>query len=602
MLLHGLRILVLLLVWSAWATGSAQTLPAGGAATTGGADVPCDVSFTVTPNPTRQPRVLEVTLGFDPGERRQTELQFTESWASAPKLAAAIGAWRTDDDAVKLSPLAEAHRWQVDHPPGQRVRLHYEVRADLADPDEDKPQGSSALYSAQLGGDWFQFFGYAVFPTVLPHDDDSRLDMCLTLAQPGQPEAPAFSSHGAGRGTVTMRVRGSPMLLRHAWYAGGPGWRVSKRVVAGGQLTTAVRGRFAFDDDALADAAARLIGVHRRFWGDTQADPQWLVLTPNFSPRNRTGTLVHQTAVLHAGPDFSPADGGLDTLVGHENLHLWFPQRFGEHRRVKQPAEAVRDYWFSEGFTNYYSHRLLLEAGLWDLPRYARELTQLLRRHWQSPAREVPVDAIGPRFFSDRDAGQQLYSRGELLAMRWDRALRTQGHPGLDGALRALMRPPAEAGSPPPAADRVLDGLVPWLGELPRRDVEAHIARGRLLVLDEDIAGPCFSLQWAQVPRWVLGFDQATSIAARQLSGVLPRGPAHAAGLRDGMPLLGWSIYGGDVEREVELTLGPKESLRTVRYRPVDGRAQRLPTLVVRPGAEEAPACLAWRFRAAPRG
>ena len=164
------------------------------------------------------------------------------------------------------------------------------------------------------------------------------------------------------------------------------------------------------------------------------------------------------------------------------------------------------------------------------------------------------------------------------------------------------MRPPAEAGSPPPAADRVLDGLVPWLGELPRRDVEAHIARGRLLVLDEDIAGPCFSLQWAQVPRWVLGFDQATSIAARQLSGVLPSGPAHAAGLRDGMPLLGWSIYGGDVEREVELTLGPKESLRTVRYRPVDGRAQQLPTLVVRPGAEEAPACRAWRFRAAPRG
>lgn len=591
-----------LLSGAALGLAQAQAPAADGPATDAATDTRCDLRFTVTPRPSRQPRVLEVDLAFEAGERRQTVLQFTPSWAAASDLAAAVGGWRSDEETVRVSRLGEAHRWQVDHAPGRTVRLQYEVRADLADPDDGRAQDAAALYRAQLGRDWFQFFGYAVLPTVRPHDDDSRLRLCLTLAQPDQPDAPAFGSHGAGRGTVTMRVHGSPALFRHAWYAGGPAWRVTERTLPGGPLFTAVRGRFAFDDATLTDAAARLIGVHRRFWGDADAPPQWLVLTPNFAPRNRSGTLVHQAAVLHAGPDFSPADGGLDSLVGHENLHLWFPQRFGAHRRVRQPAEAVRDYWFSEGFTDYYSHRLLLEAGLWDLPRYANELTRVLRRHWQSPAREAPVDAIGPRFFSDRDAGQQLYSRGELLAMRWDRALRTQGHPGLDEALRTLLLPAAERGSAPVAADRVLDGLAAWLGDMPRRDVQAHIGRGRVLVLDEDIAGPCFTLAWRWVPRWVLGFDQAASIPARQLAGVVPGGPAHAAGLRDGMPLRGWSIHVGDIEQEVELTLGPGENLRTVRYRPLDGSGVRLPTLTVRPGADEAPACLDWRFRSGPRG
>lgn len=565
----------------------------------------CDIEAEFEPRYDSQPRVLAVTLRFDADGRDQTLLRSTPSWAGIADFAAAWHGFEGGSPAVQIEPAPAAGtalRWQVRHPSQGRVELRYRVRAALADPDDGRPQPQEWLYRPQLGADWFQFFGHGVLPSLEPWGDDRSARLCVTLRQPGAPQAPAFGSHHAGQGEqVSAVVTGSPSLLRHAFYAGGMGWRVQQRPVAGAQLHTAVRGRFETADEAFAEASARLIDGHRRFWGSDGAPPPWLVLTPNFQRRNFGGTLVHRAAVLHAGPDFSAASRGFEFLIGHEHLHEWFPQRFGS--TDPDPVRAVHGYWFSEGFTNLYTHRLLLDSGLWTLQRYADELTEVLRGYWRSPAREAPVASLAPRFFSDRDAGRQLYARGEILGLRWDAALREQGHAGLDEVLRGLRLPPGpRALDGPRATERVLQALQPWLGERPRREVEQHVEQGHILALEADLAGPCFVLQWGELPRWVLGFDPA-SFKSRQLSGVLPSGPAWAAGARDGQALQAWSVFSGDTDKEVELTVAdaPGAAGRVLRYHPVDGSVERLPRLVVQPGAESAAACRAWRQRSGDR-
>ena len=564
---------------------------------------PCDLAVEVTPRHDSTPRVLEVRLEFPAEGRNETFLRMESGWAGIADFGAALHGWRGATAAISIAPADGVQRWRIGHPGQDRVAVHYRVRASLGQPDENRPQPQEQLYRPQIGGDWFQFFGHAVLPALEPWGDDRPARVCITLHQPGRPEAPAFGTHHDSRGeSVSAAFDGTPLQLRDAFYAGGGAWRLNRRAVTGATLRTAVRGRFAMSDAEFANAAATLIDAHRRFWDgqapDAAAVPPWLVLTPNFAPGNAGGTLVRQAAVMHAGPAFSPAEASFEFLVGHEHLHQWLPGRFGAV--LPDPLREVRGYWFSEGFTNYYTHRLLLAAGLWSLDRYAEEVTDTLRSYWRSPARNAAVDDIAPRFFSDHDAGRQLYSRGEMLAMRWDRALRERGHPGLDAVLRGLLLP---AGVPVPATplatDRVLDAMEALLGPLPRRDVAAHVDRGRTLQPDEGLAGPCLAVRWDEVPLWTLGFDPA-SFKSRVASGVDPDGPAHAAGLREGMALRGWSVHGGDVTREVELSVGDDAAPRRLRYRPIDGRTVSLPTAVVRPGASGHAACQAWQ-RVAPR-
>lgn len=577
----------------------------------------CELHFHVTPRHDTTPRRLDIRLDFPAGGRRQTTLGLAPGWAGINDFHAALHDWRGDRPDTRVQPGDAPHRWTVEHPAQGEVSVHYRVRAALADPDDGQPQPQFQLYRPQVGADWFQFFGHGALALPEGPAGDTRAALCVTLAQPGQPQAPAIGTLHAGRGEeVSARLHGEPGQLHDAFYGGGPGWRVLQRALAGGPLHVAVRGQYAVGDAAFADQAAALIDSHRRFWGETSAPPQWLVLTPNHARGNAGGTLVRQAAVLHAGPEFSPASGSFEFLIGHENLHSWIPGRFGSVD--PDPVAQVRGYWFSEGFTNYYTHRLLLASGLWTLDRYADNLSRVLQDYWRSPARQTPVADIAPRFFTDRRAGQQMYIRGELLALRWDDALRDRGHPGLDTVLRPLMRPAGvdgpggNAGSdstdrPEPdlttrATHRVLTALEPLLGALPARDLAAHIDRGEPLPLAPGLGGPCLRVQWEDLPRWSLGFDEA-SFGERVARSVRPGGPAHQAGLRDGQALRGWSVYGNDVGRDVELWVvddaapsSSPEKLRTLRYRPVDG-TERLPTARVRDGAADDPACIAWQRR-----
>lgn len=583
------------------------------AATSAAAASECDLDYRITARPDLQPASIEVELRFAAAGRRQSVIRAQPSWAGVTDYAASLGDWQALGPGQSVDPMAEPYRWQLRHGPDDVVHLRWRARSALANPEATTPQDQRQLYRTQVGPRGFQFFGYGVLPSVEHWSDDTEPRLCVTV-QPFDDSTAVFGSLGRaqpGR-ALHWRAKGSPARIRHAFYAGGPMWRLHERAVHGGTLAVAARGDFKQLKDAeFADASARLVDMQRRFWdaaaSSVDAAPQWLVLTPNFMQGgNYGGTLVQNAAVLHVPTDFTTQSAAFESLVAHENLHQWIPQRFGGQGR-SGPVAAAMHYWFSEGFTDHYTHRLLLASGLASLDQYAARLSERVRRYLTSPVVSLKSSEIAPRFFSDREAGQQMYVRGELLALRWDAALRRANRGSLTTLLQALMLPRSEPGAAEPAlaAQRVIDALAQRLEGTntdPRADLQRYVEQGQPMPLADaawhDSMGPCLLRDTVDLPVWMLGFDRS-SLTDRVLKGVDPQGPAHAAGLRDGMALAGFSIYGGDLERDALIQVregggSTPEVVRDVIYRPVARQLRRLPRWLARPDATADAACRAW--------
>jgi predicted metalloprotease with PDZ domain len=578
---------------------------------------PCDLDYRVQVRTDVQPAALEVELRFAAEGRRESWLRVQSSWAGVEDYPLSYGNWQALGEGQAVQAEAGTARVRIQHGPQDEVRLRWRVRSSLADPEAVLPQKQEQMYRSQVGARGYQFFGYGMFPSVEQWGDERQARICLSL-QPFDARSPAFGTPGksAPGEALQWRFTGSHAQLRHAFYASGPMWRLLQRPVQGGRLDLALRGSFTqLEDEAFADASARLVDVQRRFWGEASSANQWLVLTPNYLPGgNNGGTLVERVAVLHVPQDFSTRDSSFEFLVAHENLHQWFPHRFGAHG-AGQSGESDDDprdvphYWFSEGFTDHYSYRLLLASGLWDLDRYAAQLTQRVRDYLGSPTRRLSAAQIAPRFFSDRAAGRQMYLRGELLALRWDAALRRAGRSSLTALLQGLLLPtpqPGDAVAPRQAAsERVLAELsraMAGTGVDPRDELERYVMRGEALPLDAadtrwapEVLSPCLTREVEPVRTWVLGFDRE-SLRTRVLQGVDPDGPAYAAGLRDGMALAGFSIHGGDLNRDAELLIKDEgaDKPRKLSYRPVSRDAKPMPRWRAKADAAVDPVCRAW--------
>jgi predicted metalloprotease with PDZ domain len=300
---------------------------------------------------------------------------------------------------------------------------------------------------------------------------------------------------------------------------------------------------------------------------------------------------------MHASRDFAVPGPTFDFLVGHEHLHTWIPERFGAMHGDDADDEALH-YWFSEGFTNFYTHRLLVAAGLWSLDDYAAGLNRVVREYLISPVRRADNARVRAEFFSDRAVGRLPYQRGEFLALRWHAALRTGGHAGLDAVMKGLLLPSAVARASAPgrpmATDRLLDALRPLVGRLADDDVARFVQRGETFEFDAGLLGPCFAMQVEQRAVYELGFDRR-SLDTRRLAGVDPNGPAWAAGLRDGQELAGFSVHHGEADKEAFLQLRePDGRVRELSYRPVARETMPTPVYAARPGAPQDAACRAW--------
>ncbi len=524
---------------------------------------------------------LAVEMRFRGDEDGSTELRLPSEFAGADGLLAqfseiaAEGATLSGDGASRT----------LSHAPGQAIVVRYRVRQTH---EGELVFGGVNPFGAMVQPAWFTVIGGTIFAEV-----GGRREEPASFAWGPRPAGWTLASdldHAPAAG----QPRRTADLL-DAVLVGGAGLELIERPVAEGRVRLAFHADWEFDEDRIADMLQRIAETSADFWGDDR-DEFLVTVTRMQAP---PGQKVH--AGLNLGDAFSlwlsPAadEEELARLLAHEHQHSWLPNRVGT------TDEGLSDdpvgYWLAEGFTDFYTQRMLLRSGLWTLEDYVADLNAALLKYAGSPVREASNEAIRKDFWNDRAMAELPYQRGMLLAAVWDHRLRraTSGVRDLDDvvlAMRAAFRADLGQADRPAAAERLKRAYAAAGGGSLDADYAAHVEAGRAVLLPADLFGACARVETVQIPAFDRGYASARGGV---IGGVDPEGKAFAAGLRDGMRILRREGgITGDSRVEQVLAVDDGGTERIIRWRPEGKAAITLQTVVLAPGmtAEARAACV----------
>ncbi len=561
-----------------------STLTCAAAATPSAALRPAPIQ--PAPPGSRQPRVLHyrfdlrdpthihVTLGLNVRQPGAELLLLPSRWAGQDELFRAISnlrvvtpeAHRWPASGASLSPTGNPSRWLLQTTRAGPVSVAYDLTQDWSGPLKH-PLEHRAILRPNL----FEFTGEnGLVAPAIPASDPVHVSFAFTGLAPPQILVTSFGTAGQ------QSFDGAWSEVRNALFTGGD-LSVRTLDVEGSPVLLAIRGPWPLPADEVSRQIGKILAAERHLWDDTAIPFYAIVIAPyEDTPSGGGGSgFTHIFNLFLADQRSFTADTA--SLVAHEAFHQWNPSGLGAVDDTQQIA------WFGEGFTSFYQDLILRRAGIIGDQEYIARLNLTIKEYLLSPrlhAGNADLRRMPP---TDSFAYAEPYLRGSMIALWLNAEIRQEssGRYTLTDLLLALR---AER-SLPLTADRIFSTAARFVDAVAIRRLRAFAIDGVAVPTLPGSLGECVAFNDRPVWTFDLGFDEASLRPEGVVQGVQQGSNAYQAGVRDGQMLGGYSLWNGNAEREVTLTL-----------REQDGKRERLSflprgTLLSIPQAEQLPGC-----------
>lgn len=526
---------------------------------------------------------IAVEIRFRGDSDGETRLDLPSRWAGETEYWKHLHDLRVEGAQVREDgPEAR----MLTHAPDAAVTVRYRiVTAYEVDPAVGATNGNP--YRPIIRPGWFSAIGHGLFAT--PGDSISRAADFRWGDLPRGWRAASDLDHSAMGARLMLGDIQQSVLL------GAPDLRIYTREVKGAEVRLAVLGQWSkFGNDDFADLIARILTAQRDYW-KAPGETFFVALTPMVPQEGSIslgGTGLDDAFSLYGGTDTDLAF--MRGLLAHEHMHTWSPRALGGFTR--QGAAEASGYWFSEGFTDFLTHRTLLRSGIWSLEEFVEAVNGEMLAYATSPYRTAPNSVVVERFWTDQAVQKLPYRRGMLLALYWDYRLRqaTGGRRDLDDVLLAQVaraRALREAGENPIASELFAETYRQAGGPDLASDYARLAEGGEAVLLAEGHFGSCARVETIHRPRFHRGWDaEATTAADNVMTGLREDSPAYRAGLRNGMQIVKREFGEvGNSTVEYGLRIRAADGTETVyRFMPVAPGTETIQRIVLAPNMSAA--------------
>jgi predicted metalloprotease with PDZ domain len=458
-----------------------------------------------------------------------------------------------------------SYTWRVHHAPEEELALVLE----LVPTSHRASTGPPEYYLPILEPRLLHLLGAQALPA--PTHLAGGVARPLTLEWRGFAEAGWKTVSSFGKADLALDL--ALDAFRHALFLAGD-LRLFEQDVHGRPLLLALHGEWRFSDEEFVTLATRIVSMGREFFADF-AQPYFLIsLIPvgtvpvgKGAGSSYGGTALTDSFALFVTRDVTfqwrEGGGGIEWLLAHELFHEWN----GQTITLAQPEQEA--YWFSEGFTDFYTRRLLFRSGMLDEAEWLASWNQRLANQAANPERHAAAARVREAFWTSRAVGEVPYQRGDLIALFVDHHIRVRsgGTRSLDDLMRALAERGRAGGAPLSNAD-LFAAIAAEAGAEAGAAVQRWALEGIEPALPADAPGTGYELVALDVPTFDTGFDHEATLRTGVVSGVKPGGCAERAGLRDGMRLSSWSVNHGQTSQPIEVGVRVEGEARKLSFLP----------------------------------
>ena len=277
------------------------------------------------------------------------------------------------------------------------IQLSYEIY--------QKPKDPANVHETIIRKDLIHAPGYGLFACPKELKDTDRVQFNIKW-QNLPKKWLTISSQGT---TGSLQVTSIKQLMPAIYVAG----KIRMYQIIGGKspVFLSLYGTFNIKDELLISYLENIIHSQRSFFNDYNFPYYAISLIEGDDPHSMGGTRLHNcfTAYLSQG-----CGTKLDyyILIAHEHLHTWIGGKI-----VNKYDQEELNYWWTEGFTDYYSRVLALRSGGISIDEFILECNQLLKKYYLSPVLNEPNIRIKQDFWENSDVEKLPYYRGFVFAI-----------------------------------------------------------------------------------------------------------------------------------------------------------------------------------------
>ena len=390
------------------------------------------INYSISPVNKDGVSLLKIKTSFKANVEGKTVLLFQNKAWGQDSLHNVIHDIKVVSEKGTITQNRDSGWYVINHPKDlKKLNVEYHIKQNT-----DGDLTTWDTYRPIVQPHYFHVFSHNFFMLpqhVVKASDD---DFNVTINWEGFPEnfkiANSFASNELSHTIENI----SQEKFHYGVFVGGD-FRIHELDVKGKKVAFAIRGNWeVFNDSTMIDMLKKTVTAQRDFWKDHTQDYYAVTMIPTVQERGSgfQGSGLTNSFAINATNNKELEIEGLVYLFNHELQHNWTGTLIKNDDEEKQ-------YWFSEGFTDYYTLKNIARDNIHGLDEsyFIVEFNKFVKALYTNPAKEMPNSEMTyENFWSGKESIQKLpYRRGALLAFYLDNKIKqdTNGEKSLDDVL-----------------------------------------------------------------------------------------------------------------------------------------------------------------------